>query len=249
MKISVITVSYNGANTISDTLQSVNAQTHADVEHVIVDGGSTDDTMALVRTEGLRVARSVSEPDRGIYDAMNKGVRLATGDVLAFLNADDRYAHIHVLEEVAGLFERAQVDAVFGNVAFFHPSNPERLVRHYDSARFHPSRLAWGWMPAHPAAFFRRSVYARTGMFKDNYRIAGDYEWIARAFQRGPLSYRHLPEVLVHMQMGGVSTRGWRNSWVLNKEVLQACRENDIATNWFKILSKYPAKLAGLLWS
>jgi hypothetical protein len=148
-----------------------------------------------------------------------------------------------VLERVAALMEREGLDALLGDVAFFHAQAPDRLVRRYDSGRFRPERLGWGWMPAHPASFFRRSVFVQTGEFRTDYRIAGDYEWIARAFQRSPLRYRHVPEVLVHMQTGGISTRGWRSTLVLNQEVLRACRENGIPTHWAKILSKYPRKL------
>ncbi|MBC7521864.1 MAG: hypothetical protein H7268_12325 [Sandarakinorhabdus sp.] len=116
-------------------------------------------------------------------------------------------------------------------------------MRRYRSDRFNPGAIGWGWMPAHPAMFVRREVFERIGVFKTHYRIAGDYEWVARAFHAGDLRYQHVPEVLVHMQTGGISTRGWRSTLLLNQEVMRACRENGVATNWFKILSKYPAKL------
>lgn len=247
MKVSVITVVYNGASTIAGTLHSVASQTLPAVEHIVIDGGSQDGTVELVRQWGERVTHLVSEADAGIYDAMNKGLRLATGDIIGFLNADDRYAHAHVLARVAGAMQDESLDALFGDAAFFHAEAPDRLFRRYDSGRFHPGRIAWGWMPAHPAAFFRRSVFVRTGAFKPDYRIAGDYEWIARAFQCAPLSYRHQAEVLVHMQSGGISTRGWRSTLLLNREVLRACRENGISTNWLKLLSKYPRKLLELV--
>jgi glycosyltransferase involved in cell wall biosynthesis len=241
--VTVITVCYNSAPTILTTLQSVASQTLQGVQHIVIDGASPDGTAALVRAHGEGVALLVSEPDTGIYDAMNKGLRLAAGDIVGFLNADDRYAHVDVLAQVADAMDRESLDAVFGDVAFFHANNPERLVRRYDSSRFRPDRIGWGWMPAHPAAFFRRSVFARVGHFKTDYRIAGDYEWIARAFSQGPLAYRHMAQVLVHMQTGGISTRGWRSTLQLNQEVLRACRENGITTSWGRLLSKYPAKL------
>ncbi|KQP03050.1 glycosyltransferase family 2 protein [Pseudorhodoferax sp. Leaf265] len=243
MHTTVITVSFNSAATLARTLASVATQSYPYVEHIVVDGGSTDGTVDLVHQHGAHLAHFISEPDRGIYDAMNKGLRIASGDVIAFLNADDRYANGQVLERVAALMEREGLDALLGDVAFFHAQAPDRLVRRYDSGRFRPERLGWGWMPAHPASFFRRSVFVQTGEFRTDYRIAGDYEWIARAFQRSPLRYRHVPEVLVHMQTGGISTRGWRSTLVLNQEVLRACRENGIPTHWAKILSKYPRKL------
>lgn len=240
---SVITVAYNSAPTILATLQSVAGQTLPGVQHIVVDGASPDGTAALVRAHDQSAALLVSEPDTGIYDAMNKGLRLARGEIVGFLNADDRYAHDDVLAQVATAMQRESLDALFGDVAFFHADAPARLVRRYDSSRFRPDRIGWGWMPAHPAAFFRRSVYTRVGEFKTDYRIAGDYEWIARAFSRGPLAYRHMAQVLVHMQTGGISTQGWRSTLRLNQEVLRACRENGITTSWGRLLSKYPAKL------
>lgn len=246
-RISIITVAYNSAATIQATLRSVASQIHGEVEHIVIDGASTDGTVALLHQHGAHAMRWVSERDAGIYDAMNKGLRLASGDIIGFLNADDRYAHAQVLAHVAQAMEQEPLDALLGDAAFFHADAPERLVRRYDSGRFHPRKIGWGWMPAHPAAFFRRGVFARTGEFKTDYRIAGDYEWIARAFQHGPLHYRHLPEVLVHMQTGGISTRGWRSTLLLNQEVLRACRENGIPTSWAKILSKYPRKLLELV--
>lgn len=243
MKISVVTVAYNSAATLVRTLRSVASQTHPAVEHIVVDGGSTDGTRAVMQETGGHVRRFISEPDRGIYDAMNKGVGLASGEVISFLNADDHFAHADVLAHVAEQFERKPLDALLGDVAFFRPDEPDRLVRRYRSDRFSPRALGWGWMPAHPALFVARALFERVGPFKTDYRIAGDYEWVARAFGSGRLRYSHLPEILVHMQTGGVSTRGWRNTVLLNQEVMQACRDNGIATNWLKLLSKYPAKL------
>lgn len=243
MKISVVTVSYNAAPTLAHALESVVAQVGVEIEHIVVDGASTDGTQAVVARYGGHVARFISEPDRGIYDAMNKGVALASGDVIGFLNADDVYAHDHVVATVATLMEQDNLDALYGDVAFSHPEDSQRLVRRYRSSRFSPSKIAWGWMPAHPALFLRRGVFDVVGPFNTDYRIAGDFEFVARAFKGGELCYRYLPEVLVHMRTGGVSTGGWRNTILLNREVLRACRENGIPTNLPMILSKYPAKL------
>ena len=242
MKISVITVCFNSRQTIAQTLASVRAQTHTDVEHLIIDGGSTDGTHEVIAREGQHVARVLSEPDHGIYDAMNKGVRIATGDIVGFLNADDHYAFPGVLARVAQAMDARELDATLGDVGFFRTERPGDVVRRYRSGKFKPSLLGWGWMPAHPAAFFRRQLFAEIGGFKIDYRIAGDYEWIARAFSRRPLRYEHIPEILVLMQAGGVSNSGLRSTLRLNREVMRACRENGIPTNWLKLLSKYPAK-------
>lgn len=243
MKISVITVCFNSEATIAHTLQAVATQTHPDVEHVIVDGGSRDGTVKLVETLGRNGRVILSEPDKGIYDAMNKGLRLASGDVIGFLNADDMYADDGVLARVDAFMQRDKLDALYGDTEFVHPDNLDKPVRRYRSDRFRPDRIAWGWMPAHPALFLRRQVFERYGGFRPDYRIAGDFELVARIFYPGELSYRHIPEVLVRMRTGGISTGGLRSTVLLNREVLRACRENGISSNWLMILSKYPAKL------
>ena len=243
MRVSIITVAFNAVRTIDATLTSVAKQTHPDVEHIVVDGGSTDGTLQVLYRHQAHLAQLVSEPDQGIYDAMNKGLRMATGDVVGFLNADDVYADDGVLTRVAATMERENLEALYGDAQFVSPDNPDKPVRRYRSDRFRPERISWGWMPAHPALFLRRSIYARVGTFRTDYRIAGDFELVARVFQTGSLRHRYLPEVLVTMRTGGVSTGGWRNTLLLNQEVLRACRQNGIRTNWLKILSKYPAKL------
>jgi hypothetical protein len=140
-----------------------------------------------------------------------------------------------------------KLDALMGDVGFFHDRDHQRMVRRYRSDRFTPERLAWGWMPAHPALFLRKEVVQRVGGFRTDYRIAGDFEFIVRAFHGYTLRYQHVPEVLVRMQTGGVSTGGWRSKILLNQEVLRACRENGLPTNMLKILSKYPAKLVEMI--
>jgi glycosyltransferase involved in cell wall biosynthesis len=247
LKISVVTVVFNRRDTIEDALRSVASQGYGNVEHIVVDGGSRDGTMDVLNAYRDQIDVLVSEADRGIYDAMNKGVRLANGDVVAFLNADDVYAHDEVIAGVAKLMQLEHLDALLGDAAFFRPDDPLRRVRRYDSSRFSPKRIAWGWMPAHSALFLRREVFERVGAFRTDYRIAGDFEFIARAFWPGNLRYQHMPEILVNMRTGGISTSGWRNTLLLNREVLRACRENGIPTNLLKILSKYPAKLLEFL--
>lgn len=248
MSISVITVCFNSVKTIENTIRSVAGQTHSDIEHIVVDGASTDGTLDVIDRYLDKLAKVVSEPDRGIYDAMNKGLQLASGKVIGFLNADDVYADSGVLERVSAIMEAEKLDALFGDAEFVSPARPDRPLRRYRSKRFCPERIAWGWMPAHPALFLRRQVYERFGSFRTDYRIAGDFELVARMFHGGSLSYRHVPEVLVRMRTGGVSTGGWRNTILLNREVLRACRENDIPTSLPKILSKYPAKLLEFLY-
>ena len=247
MKISVITVCYNSARTLERSLLSVAEQDWSAIEHIVIDGASTDGTREILERFRLHLAHLVSEPDKGIYDAMNKGLAHANGDIVCFLNADDQYASANVLSLVASQMRDHNLDALTGDVGYFNEGDFSRMVRRYRSDRFHPGRLAWGWMPAHPALFLRKEVVQRVGRFKTDYRIAGDFEFIVRAFHGHELRYRHFPEVLVHMQTGGVSTSGWRAKIRLNQEVLRACRENGLQTNMLKILSKYPAKLLELL--
>ena len=243
MKISVITVCYNSEDTIADTLRSVACQNHSDIEHLVIDGSSSDNTVRIVEANQHQNLILSSEQDEGIYDAMNKGLNRSNGDIICFLNADDFYASNSVLSRVAMQMSNHELDALIADVGFFNPSNRKKIVRRYRSTRFTPERLALGWMPAHPGLFLRKSVIDRVGHFKTDYKIAGDYEYIIRAFYGQDLKYQHLPEIIVNMQLGGISTVGLRAKIQLNKEVLRACRENGINTNLLKILSKYPAKL------
>lgn len=239
-RISIITACRNSARTIAETLASVRNQSYRNIEHIIVDGGSDDDTLEIVHRAAPGTV--ISEPDRGIYDALNKGVARSTGDIVAFLHSDDVYAGNDVVASVVAHFRSHSLDAVYGDVAFVKESDPGRIVRVYSSRRFRPSRIAWGWMPAHPALFVRKSVFDRHGRFKVDYRIAGDFEFVARVFSVPGFHYHYIPRVLVRMRIGGISTRGWKSTWLLNREVLRACRENGIHTNYLKILSKYPEK-------
>lgn len=245
--ISIITVCYNSASTLEKTLQSVVNQDWPQIEHIVIDGASKDRTMHILARFQSHLVHVTSEPDNGIYDAMNKGLAKVTGDIVCFLNADDQYASPNVLSRIVQVMVDQRLDVLMGDVAYFHAGSPGTVVRRYRSKGFHPDRLAWGWMPAHPALFLRRAVVERVGRFKTDYKIAGDYEFVVRAFTGATLRYRHLPEVLVNMQTRGVSTGGLRAKILLNREVLRACRENGVRTNMLKILSKYPMKLLELV--
>lgn len=209
------------------------------IEHIVIDGASKDSTVPIIQRNLSKIAHFVSEPDTGVYQAMNKGLKLATGDIIAFLNSDDVFSSFQILETVARTMQEQELDALYGDVEYFHASKPGKTVRTYDSGRFSPTRIAWGWMPAHPALFVRRDVYERFGHFREDYRIAGDYEFVARIFKDGRLRSRHLDQVMVRMQTGGLSTAGIAATYLLNKEILRACRQNGIASNWLMVLSKY----------
>ncbi len=243
MKISIITAVYNRADTIERAVRSVRSQDYLEVEHIVIDGASTDGTQEKLKSCLEKDALFVSETDRGMYDAINKGVRLATGDVIGLLHSDDFFAHDCVLSKVADQFQDESVDAVYGDAAFFSREAPETILRRYSSAHFKPSRLGWGWMPAHTTLFLRNTVYQAVGEFRLDYTIAADFDFVCRVFRDGQLRARYLPEVIVKMRTGGLSTGGWRSTLTLNREVIRACRENNIPTNWLKLMSKYPLKM------
>jgi len=207
MRISVVTVTWNSAATVADTVRSVNAQTHPDVEHVIVDGASTDGTLAIVRELGQKLGPIVSERDGGIYDAMNKGLRLATGDIVGLINSDDVLASADVLATIATAFNSAEVDAVYGDLCYVRQNDISRIVRYWRSSPFRPGAFAAGWAPPHPTLYVRRAVYERLGGFDLAYPLAADLELMARFFEVHRIRTRHIAKVLVLMRTGGTTNR------------------------------------------
>lgn len=247
MKISLLTVSYNSGATIKDTIESVLAQDYLDIEYIVVDGNSTDNTMDIIRSFNGKISRCISEPDKGIYDAMNKGLALATGDVVGIINSDDFYYDEQVISKVAEAFSDAAVDAVFGDLIVVDPNDLNKVVRTYSSRKWHPEKFAKGFMPAHPTFFVRRKYYDECGVFKTDYKIAADYEMLIRLLYVRRLSYKYLPMKMVVMRKGGVSSNGLRSNIVLNEEILRGCRENGIRTSFWKIYLKYFTKLFELV--
>jgi len=247
MKISIITVVYNNKETIQDAMDSVLLQKYDDLEYIIVDGASTDGTVEIIKDILKRYpernVKFISEKDNGIYDAMNKGIRNSTGDVIGILNSDDFYVSNNVISIVVNEFITKKVESVFADLVYVRTDDLDKIVRYYSSAIFHPGKMAYGWMPAHPTFFVKREVYEQYGLYKTDYKIAADYELIARFLVKNKVSYSYIPEVLVKMRTGGASTRNLKSNWILNKEILRACTENDIKTNIFRIYSKYFAKV------
>ncbi len=247
MKLSIITVVYNNVSTIEFAINSVLSQDYSDVEYIIIDGQSTDGTIEKIAPYEEHVAHFISEPDQGIYDAMNKGLSRVTGDVIGILNSDDFYANNTILTQVAQTFQKTSVDLVFGDIIFVQPENLNKITRYYSSANFHPDKFAWGWMPAHPSCFLRRDVYEKYGYFKTDYQIAADYELLTRFMVKHNVSYQYLPMVFVKMRTGGISGRNLKSNWILNQEIVRACRENGIQTNMTKVMLKYFTKIFQLL--
>ncbi len=246
MKISIITVVWNNASTIKDAIDSVLSQTYQDIEYIIVDGASTDGTVEIVQSYGNKVSKFISEKDKGLYDAMNKGIALATGDIVGILNSDDFYIDKFVIEKIAKELEEKQVDSVYADLVFVKPENLDKVVRYYDSSYFSTSKFAYGWMPAHPTFFVKRDIYKNYGVFKTDYKIAADYELLTRFLAKNKISYSYIKEPIVKMRIGGASTSGIKSNYILNKEIIRACKENGIYTNLLMVLSKYPKKILGL---
>lgn len=247
MRVSIITVSHNSVATIDSTVSGVLAQSYPDIEYIVVDGASTDGTVqALSKYEG-RISKLISEPDRGIYDALNKGIKLATGDIVGILHSDDLYSDNRVIQHVVDKFEATHPDAIFADLVYVRPNNLDRVVRFYSGAGFTLQKFSYGWMPPHPTFFAKRECYAKYGLFKTDYRIAADYELLARFMVRHNIRCEYLPEVLIKMRTGGVSTKSVLSNITLNREILRACRENYIPTSFLKIYSKYFTKLWQLI--
>lgn len=226
--LSIITAVFNGADTIAEALDSVASQQDVTVEHVVLDGGSTDGTSDLLRARAAQLGQLVIERDRGIYDALNKGFARATGEVVGLLHADDLFAHERVLAGVAAVFADPAVEAVYGDLQYVRREDPTKVVRHWKSGAFTRRQLALGWMPPHPTLFLRRSALERVGPFDLSYRIAGDYDFILRLFKDPGLRVTYLPEVLVKMRVGGVSNRSLANLWRKSSEDLRAMRTHRV---------------------
>ena len=229
MKISIITVTWNSAATVVDTLRSVNVQTHPDVEHIVIDGGSSDATLAIVKAEGRRVTTVVSEPDHGIYDAMNKGLALAGGDVVGLLNSDDFLAAPHVLSTIAATFADPDVDAVYGDLCYVRQNASSQIVRYWRSSPFVPGAFARGWAPPHPALYIRRKIYEQLGRFDLVYSLTADLELMARFIEIHRIRTRHVPQVFVHMRLGGATNKNLRNIVRGNREIWRALHKHGLA--------------------
>lgn len=234
MKVSVITVTWNSGATLRGTLESVLRQTYPDIEHIIVDGGSTDNTMEMVREyepyyQGR--LRYVSEPDKGIYDAMNKGIGMATGEVIGILNSDDFYTSSDVVEILVGELERSHVDAVYGDIHYVDGKDLEKSVRYYSSAGFRRWKMLLGFMPAHPSFYCRKEAYERFGLFKTSYKVAADFENLLRLIYVGKISIKYVPKDCVTMRTGGTSTSGLTSHRHIMADHVMAYRENHVRSN------------------
>ncbi len=243
MKFSVITVCYNSGHTIVDTINSVASQTHRNKEHLIIDGGSTDKTLDVVNKHISNISYFVSEPDHGLYDAMNKGLKKATGDIISIINADDFLRDPNVFDEIALVFkENPEIDVVFGGVELVHPSNLKLPLRSYRLNYFRPWMVKLGIIPPHPAVFIRKRVYDRIGVYKQKYSIAADFDLLTRLLVLEKVNYRMVDSTFVTMRTGGLSNSGLSSLAMGTRQILDSLRENGIYSNYLLVLLRMPYK-------
>ena len=228
LKISVITAVFNSRNTIADALESTLSQSYPEVELIVIDGFSTDGTKDVINEYIGSLSVVISEPDKGIYYALNKGICCAKGDVIGFMHSDDIFSNNHVLSRVAAVFEDPSVQAVYGDLLYVGKDDPSKVIRYWKAEEFIHRRLAWGWMPPHPTLYVRRSVYERIGGFDTRYRIAADYDHILRVFSEATLNPVYIPEVFVRMRVGGKSNRSLSNIISKSLEDLTILRKNRV---------------------
>lgn len=246
MKVSVITVCYNSSDTIEDTLQSIESQTYSDIELIVIDGLSTDSTNEIVKKYSHIVSVHVAEKDNGLYDAMNKGISLASGDIVGILNSDDVLADESVIENIVAGFSDKTIDAVYSDLVYVSEHNLDKPTRLYSSKVFSQRMIKFGIMLPHPTFYVRKECYTELGLYKTTYRVAADFELLARFMSSGIIAIR-LPLISVKMREGGISSSGllWRVHQ--NFEIVRACRENGFYTNIFLVMLKLPYKLVTLL--
>lgn len=246
MKVSIITVAKDSERTIADTMRSVLGQTYADIEYIVVDGCSGDGTLDVVKQyEAAFNGRMkwISEQDEGIYDAMNKGIGIATGDVVGILNSDDYFTSNDVIERMVAAFEDDRVDAVYGDIHFIHDGEPDKCIRYYSSKLFRRMWLRFGLMPAHPSFYCRREIFGKAGLYKTDYKISSDFEMMVRLFYIHHLRAKYLPMDFVTMRTGGASTKNVRSRLQIVKEDVRGCRENGIYSNMLMTSVKYLYKI------
>ena len=251
MKISLITVTYNSGNTLKYTFDSVLKQLYHDIEYIVIDGNSKDNTVSIIKKYELLFKgklKWISEPDEGLYDAMNKGIRMATGDIVGILNSDDFFTSSHVLQEIATTFKKnKELDAIYGDIHFVNPDNLQKCVRYYSSKVFKRGLMRLGFIPAHPSFYIRRECFDKYGLYKTDYKIAADFEFLLRVIYKQKIRTKYLPMDMVTMRTGGASTSGIKSYVGIMKEHLRAFKENEIYTNVGLLSLRYIYKIGEII--
>ncbi|MDD4968793.1 MAG: glycosyltransferase family 2 protein [Paludibacter sp.] len=247
MKISIITATYNSERFLQRTIDSVAAQDHADIEYIIIDGGSTDNTLNIIRSNANCITKFISEKDSGIYSALNKGIKLATGEIIGFLNSDDVYSNNHSISKIATCFEIKQCDVLYGDLVYQtkHNLNP-KTVRYWKSNSFHSGCLKYGWMPPHPTLYCKKAIYDQYGLYNEQFKISADYDYILRIFKQPEIYKMYYPTVIVKMNIGGISNGSVNGIIKKTKEDLQALRLNKVG-GYYTIAFKYLRKIRQLI--
>ncbi|MEZ4901049.1 MAG: glycosyltransferase family 2 protein [Spirosomataceae bacterium] len=238
MKISIITVVFNGQDTIRDCIESVLNQSYHDIEYIIIDGKSTDNTIEIVKEYGTKIAVFVSEKDNGIYDAMNKGIACATGDVVGILNADDFYSNTRIIEKIVNALNTTQADGVYGDLIYVDNKNTKKIKRYWKSGEFRRSRFLYGWMPPHPTFFLKSASYKQFGVYRTDLGSAADYELMLRMMYKQSLKISYLPTIITIMRAGGVSNRTIWNRIKANQSDHAAWHVNGLKPYWFTLYLK-----------
>lgn len=243
MRISIIITTLNSGKTIAQTLDSVLSQTYKDIELIVIDGASTDQTLSVLSTYKQAISHLVSEPDKGIYFAMNKGLKLASGGVVGILNSDDFYADNQVLSDVAALFTRTHSDAIYADLHYVDAANTQQIKRNWKSGIYKKNAFLYGWMPPHPTLFVKNEMYKKYGDFNTALHSAADYELMLRFIHKHQISIAYLPRVIVKMRTGGTSNKSIRNRILANREDRQAWRINGIKPFFFTLYLKPVRKI------
>lgn len=241
MKVSIITVCYNSSKTIENTFRSLKSQTHKNIEYIVVDGGSSDKTLKIIKDYEKLITNYISEPDKGLYDAMNKGIALATGEIIGILNSDDVFFDTNVLKNIANFHLNNNIDASIGNIIQFNKTG--KTVRRYSSSIWHPDKLKIGFMPPHPAIFFKRTLFKKFGNYELDYVIAADYELIIRFFLKNKISWKYLDITTTAMLVGGLSSSGTSSYKLITKDIQKAFTKNKILFSPFKIRMRFLFKI------
>lgn len=244
MKVSIITIAWNSAETIEDTIKSVLSQCYEDVEYIIVDGASKDATISIIDRYSDNIAHVISEPDQGIYDAMNKGISLASGDVIGILNSDDFYADEKVISEVVQHFKRSGADGLYADLTYVDRNNTSKVVRYWRAGEYQDGAFLKGWMPPHPTFFVKRSCYEKWGSYSVELRSAADYELMLRFIHKYHISLVYLPRVITRMRVGGKSNVSLKNRLRANKEDRKAWKMNGLKPGVFTLIRKPLSKLS-----
>lgn len=242
MKISIITVVWNNAKTIKDAINSVLNQSYKDIEYIVIDGASTDGTIAILQSYGDKI-KFISEKDNGLYDAMNKGIRMATGDVVGILNSDDFYASNKILQIVADEFLKGNIDSVYANLEYIDANDPKRVIRYWRSKKYQEGLFRSGWHPAHPTFFVKKEIYEKYGVFDLSFKIAADYELMLRFFEKYKIISSYVDEVFVKMRIGGESNKSIKNIIKANMESYRAWQANGLYINPLRFLLKPFSKI------